>query len=134
MLSQVFEYGLFIIKKTNFDWVHLSADRKTYLVPLSASLAFEANVIFEVYFYIKMLSKFHIFFQKLTYVITSVLGYCAFSNLRTTVKLFAGVLQIKETKIIVVEDSGHKCTSNNSTRESENFRDFFCKSYIWSLN
>ena len=51
-----------------------------------------------------MLSKFHTsFFQNLTYVTTSVLGYCAFSNLRTAVKLFAEVLQIKETKIIVVE-------------------------------
>ena len=50
---------------------------------------------------------------------TSVLGYCAFSNLRTAVKLFA-VLQIKEAKIIAVEDSDHKCVYINSTRESEN--------------
>ena len=82
-----------------------------------------------------MLSKFHTsFFQNLTYVTTSVLGYCAFSNLRTAVKLFAAVLQIKEAKIIVVEDSGHKCTCNNSTRESENLQNFFCKSYILNLN
>ena len=33
---------------------------------------------------------------------TSALGYCAFSNLRTAVKLFAAVLQIKEAKVIVV--------------------------------
>ena len=67
-----------------------------------------------------MLSKFYTsFFQKLTYVTTSVLGYRAFSNLRTAGKLFAAVLQIKEAKIIVVEDSGDKCTCNNSTRESE---------------
>ena len=77
-----------------------------------------------------MLSKFHTFFQILTYVTASVLGYYASSNLRTVVKLFAGVLQIKEAKIIAVEDSGYKCTCNNSTRESENLKDFFCKSYI----
>ena len=71
-----------------------------------------------------MLSKFilHIF-QKLTYLTTSVFGYYVFSNLRTAVKLFAAVLRIKEAKIIVVEDSGHKCTCNNSTRESENLKD-----------
>ena len=66
-----------------------------------------------------MLSKVH-FLKKLTYVTTSVLGYCAFLNLRTAVKLLAAVLQIKEAKIIVVKDSGHKCTCNNPTRESEN--------------
>ena len=65
-----------------------------------------------------MLSKFYA--SKLTYVTRSVLGYCAFSNLRTAVKLFAAVLQIKEAKIIVVEDSGHKCICNNSSREVEN--------------
>ena len=74
------------------------------------------------------------FFQKLTYVTTSVLGYCAFSNLRTAAKLFAAVLQMKEAKIIVVEDSGRKCTRNNSTRKSENLKDLFCKSYILNLN
>ena len=58
----------------------------------------------------------------------SVLGYCAFSNLMTAVKLFAAVLQIKEAKIIVAEDSGHKCTCNISTRESENLKDLFCTS------
>ena len=51
---------------------------------------------------------------------TSVLGYCAFSNLRTAVKLSAAVLQIKKAKTIVVEDIGHKCVCINSTRESEN--------------
>ena len=61
------------------------------------------------------------FFQKLIYMTTSVLGYCAFSNLRTAVKVFAAVFQIKEAKIIVVEDTGHKCTCNNPTREI-----FFC--------
>ena len=81
-----------------------------------------------------MLSKFYTFFKKLTYVTTSVLDYYAFSNLRTRVKLFAAVLQIKEAKIIVVEDSGHKCICNNSTRESENLKDLFCKSYILNLN
>ena len=60
------------------------------------------------------------FFQKLIYMTTSVLGYCAFSNLRTAVKLFAAIFRIKGAKIIVVEDSGHKCACNNSTRESEN--------------
>ena len=59
-------------------------------------------------------------FQKLTYMATSVLGYCAFSNLRTAVKLSAAVLQIKKAKTIVVEDIGHKCVCINSTRESEN--------------
>ena len=59
------------------------------------------------------------------------------SFLRTAVKLFAAVLQIKEAKIIVVEDSGHKCVTNvcnNSVRESENLKDLFCKSYILNLN
>ena len=74
------------------------------------------------------------FFQKLTYVITSVLGYYAFSNFRTAVKLFAAVLQIKEAKIIVVEDSGHKCTCNNSTPESQNLKDLFFKNYLLNLN
>ena len=75
---------------------------------LIALLAFKANGIFEVYFHVKKLSKFLtlLFFQKLTYVATSVLGYCGFSNLMTPVKLFAAVLHIKEAKIIVVEDSG----------------------------
>ena len=64
-----------------------------------------------------------------------VVGYCAFSNLRTAVKLFAAFLQIKDAKIIVVEDSGHKCICNNSTRESENLKEklHFCKSYILKL-
>ena len=80
-----------------------------------------------------MLSKFHTsFFQKLTYVTTSVLGYCNFSNLRTAVR--TAVLQIREAKIIAVEDSGHKCVCNNSTRERENLIDLFCKSYILNLN
>ena len=65
---------------------------------------------------------------------TLVLGNCAFSSLRTAVKPFAAVLQIKEVKIIVVEDTGHKCTCNNSFRECENLKDFFCKSYISILN
>ena len=75
-----------------------------------------------------MLSKFilHIF-QKLTYLTTSVLGYYVFSNLSTAVKLFAAVLRIKEAKIIVVEESGQKCTCNNSTCESENLKDFSVK-------
>ena len=121
--------------KLKIDRVHISAYKKTYLGSLIASLVFKANGIFEVYFYIKMLSKFHkLFFQKLTYVTTSVLDYCAFSNLKTVVKLFATVLQIKEAKIIVVEDSRHKCTFNNSTRESENLKDLFCKRYILNLN
>ena len=57
-----------------------------------------------------------------------------YSSLRTVVKLFAAVPQIKETKIIVIEDSGHKCTCNNFTRESKNLNDLFCKSYILNLN
>ena len=70
-----------------------------------------------------MIPKFHTSFpQKLTNVTTSVLGYCAFSNLRPAVKLFAAILQIKGTKIIVVEDRGHKCACNNSTRESGNIK------------
>ena len=137
MLSQVLEYFLFyssLKKQINLDWVHLSADRKTYLVSLSALLVFKANGIFEVYFYIKMLSKFHVFFPNLTYMTTSVLRYCAFSSLKTAMKLFAAVLQIKEAKVIVVEDTDHKCTCNNFTRKSENLDNFFCKSYIWILN
>ena len=74
------------------------------------------------------------FFQKLTYMTTSVLRYYAFSSLKTAMKLFAAVLQIKEAKVIVVEDTGHKCTCNNFTRKSENLENFFCKSYIWILN
>ena len=70
------------------------------------------------------------FFQKLTYMTTSVLRYYAFSSLKTAMKLFAAVLQIKEAKVIVVEDTGHKCTCNNFTRKSENLENFFCKSYI----
>ena len=96
---------------------------------LIASLVFKASGIFEVYFYIKVLSKFYTsFFQKLTYVTASVLRCCAFSNLRAAVKLFAAVLQIKEAKVIVVEDIGHKFTCNNSTPENENLKDLFSKS------
>ena len=65
---------------------------------------------------------------------TLVLGYCAFLSLKTEVKLFAAVLQIKEAKIVVVEDTGRKCTCNNSFRVCENLKDFFCKSYISILN
>ena len=121
--------------KLKIDWVHIFAGKKTYLMSLIALLVFKVNSIFEVYCYIKMLSKFHAsFFQKLTYVTTSVLGCCAFSNLRTTLKLFAAVLQIKKAKIIVEWDSGHKCICNNSIRESQNLKDLFCKSYILNLN
>ena len=49
-------------------------------------------------------------------------------------KLFVVVLHIKEAEIIVVEDSGHKCVCNNCTRESENLKDLFCRSYILNLN
>ena len=42
-------------------------------------------------------------------------------------KLFATVLQIKEAKIIVVEDSGHRATYNNSTRASKNRKDLSVK-------
>ena len=90
---------------------------------LIASLVFKANGIFEVYFYIKMLSKFHTSFFPKTYVRDN-LGP---SNLRTAVELFAAVLRIKEAKIIVVEESGQKCTCNNSTCESENLKDFSVK-------
>ena len=129
-------FALFIIEnKIKLDWVHISADRETYLMSLTALFVFKANGILEVYFYIKMPSKFHtLFFSKLTYVTTSVLGYCVFLNLRTVVKLFAAFLQIKEAKIIVIEGSGHKCTSNNSTRESYNLKDLFCQSYILNFN
>ena len=121
--------------KLKLDWVHISADRKTYLVSLIASSVFLANGAFEVYFYIKMLSKFILhFFQQLIYVTSLVLGCCTFSNLRTAVKLFAAVLWIKETNVIVVEDSSHKCICNNSTRENENLKDLFRKSYILNLN
>ena len=73
-----------------------------------------------------MLSKFHTLFSAKAYLRDNLaLGYCVFSNLRIAVKLFAAVVQIKEAKIIVVEDSGHKCTCNNCPRESENLRDLF---------
>ena len=49
-------------------------------------------------------------------------------------KLFAAVLQIKEAKIIFIEDSGHKCTGSNSTRESENLKDLYCKTNILNLD
>ena len=77
-----------------------------------------------------MLSKFHTSFFPKTYVRDN-LGP---SNLRTAVELFAAVLRIKEAKIIVVEDSGHKCTCDNSTCESENLKGLLCKSYILNLN
>ena len=48
--------------------------------------------------------------------------------------LFAADLQIKEAKIIVAEDGGRKCVCNNSTPESENHKNLFCKSYILNLN
>ena len=55
--------------KLKLDWVYISADRKTYLVSLIALLAFKANGIFEVYFYVKMLSKFlTLFFFSKTYL------------------------------------------------------------------
>ena len=50
--------------KLKLDWVHISADSKTYLVSLIPSLVFKANV----YFYIKMLSKFHALFFSKTYL------------------------------------------------------------------
>ena len=71
MLSQVLEYVLFyssLKKQTKLDKVHISAERKTYLVSLSATLVFKAIIFFffffEVSFYIKMQSKFHRFFSK----------------------------------------------------------------------
>ena len=42
-------------------------------------------------------------------------------------KLFDAVLLIKEAKFIVVEDSGHKCTCNNSTREAKTLRTYSVK-------
>ena len=98
-------------------------------------LVLKTNVIFEIYFYLKMLSKFQTSYFSKTYLRDNLRPrLLAVSNLRTAVKLFAAVLEIKEAKIIVVEDSGHKCTCNNSTRESENLKNFFCKSYILNLN
>ena len=118
-------------KKLKLDWLQISADRKTYLMSQIASLYSRQTVFLKFIFIYKCYLSFILhFFQKLTYVKTSFLGYCAFSNIRTAVKLFAAVLQIKEAKIIVVEDSGHKCVCNNSTLESENLKDLFCKSYI----
>ena len=54
--------------KLKLDWVYVSTDRKTYLVSLIASLVFKANSIFEVCFYVKMLSKFHASFFSKTYL------------------------------------------------------------------
>ena len=70
-----------------------------------------------------MLSKFYTFLHLHFYTFFSKtylrdkLGprLLCLSNLRTVVKLFAAVLQIKEAKIIVVEDSGHKCICNVKT-------------------
>ena len=73
------------------------------------------------------------FFQKLTYIATSILNYCIFSTLRTAVKLFAAIHQIKQAKIIVIEGSAHKSVCKNSTRESENLKHLFCKNYILNL-
>ena len=46
----------------------MSADRKNYLVSLIASIVFKANSIFEIYFYVKILSKFHTSFFSKTYL------------------------------------------------------------------
>ena len=54
--------------KSKLHWVHISADRKTYLVSLIASLLFKAKAIFEVYFYIIILSKFYTSFFSKTYL------------------------------------------------------------------
>ena len=76
-----------------------------------------------------MLSKFYTSFFSKTYLHDN-LGprlLCLF-ELNNNGEAFAAVLQIKEAKIIVAEDSGHKCTGNISTRESENLKDLFCTS------
>ena len=71
MLSEVLEYVLFdslLKKQIKTYWAHVSADRKTYLESLIALLVFKANGIFEVYFYIKMVSKFCTSFFSKTYL------------------------------------------------------------------
>ena len=54
--------------KLKLDWVHISADRKTYLVSLIESSVFQANGVFEVYLYIKILSKFYTSLFSKTYL------------------------------------------------------------------
>ena len=54
--------------KLKLDWVHISADRKTYLVSLIASSVFQANGVSEIYFYIRILSKFYTSFFWKTYL------------------------------------------------------------------
>ena len=83
-----------------------------------------------------MLSKFYTLFFWKTYL-RSKLGprlLCLF-ELKDSGEAFCCSPSDQRTKDhIAVEDSGHKCVCNISTRESENLKDLFCKSYILNLN
>ena len=48
-------------------------------------------------------------------------------------KLFAAVLQIKQAKAIVIEDSSHKYTCNDPTRESEKLLLEFLMCQVWNV-
>ena len=93
--------------KLKLDWVHISADRKTYLMPLIASLVYKANSIFEVYFYIKMLSKFHTSFFSKT---------CLLENLAPRVlclfELKVGLSPSKKVFFICFNDRSSKMMKN----------------------
>ena len=48
-------------------------------------------------------------------------------------KLFAAVLQVNQANIIVIEDSSHKYTCNDPTRESEKLLLEFLMCQVWNV-
>ena len=82
-----------------------------------------------------MLSKFYTSFFSKTYL-RDKLGprlFCLF-ELRDSGEAFCCSHWDQRSKDHCPKDSGHKCICNNSTHESENLQDLFCKSYILNLN
>ena len=138
MLSQVLEYVLFyspLKKQIKTYWAHVPADRKTYLVSLIASLIFKANVIFEVYFYIKILSKFHTSFFSKPYLRDNLGPRLLWLfELKDSSEAFCCSPSDQRSKNHCRRRYCSHCTCNNSARESENLKDLFCKSYILNLN
>ena len=107
--------------KLKVDWVYISAEWKTYLVSLIASLVFKANGIFEVCFCIEMLSKFHTSLFSTTNLRDS-LGprLLWFFELKDSSKTFCCSPADQRSKDHCRRR--YKCTCNNSTRESETLR------------
>ena len=107
--------------KLKLDWVYISADIKTYLVSLIAWLAFKANGIFEVYFYIKMLSKFHTSLFSKTYLRDnlSLRVLCLF-ELKESGEAFCCSPSDQRSKDHCRRR--YKSTCNNSSREIVNSR------------